>query len=192
MKVVVAITGASGAIYGVRLIELLSELGHAVMLIVSENGERVLEHETGLKKVELEKKVKASYSNADLFAALASGSSRFDACVIVPCSMNTLAKIAHGIADNLITRTAAVCLKEGRKLILVPRETPLSRIQIEAMLKAANAGAVILPAMPGFYGKPKSTEELVDFVAGKILDVLGIDNEIYRRWGGRKEEREKI
>lgn len=183
MKVVVGITGASGAVYGVRLIEVLSELGHEVILVVSENGEKVMEHETGVKLSELRKKVKSSYGNTNIFAEIASGSSRYDACVVVPCSMNTLAKIAHGIADNLITRVASVCLKEGRKLVLVPRETPLSRVQIEAMLKACDAGAVILPAMPGFYGKPKSKEDLVDFVIGKILDVLGIQNKIYKRWG---------
>lgn len=183
MKVVVGITGASGAVYGVRLIDVLSELGHEVILIVSENGEKVMEHETGVRTSELRKKVKASYCNSDFFADIASGTSKFEACVVVPCSMNTLAKIAHGIADNLITRTASVCLKEGRKLVLVPRETPLSRVQLEAMLKACEAGAVILPAMPGFYGKPKGKEDLVDFVVGKILDVLGIQNEIYKRWG---------
>ncbi|MCX8173654.1 MAG: UbiX family flavin prenyltransferase [Thermoplasmata archaeon] len=188
MRVVVGITGASGAVYAVRLVEVLSALGHEVLLIISENGARVLEYETGLKRVEIEKRVKRAYTNTDLFSDISSGSCRFDACVIVPCSANTLAKISHGIADNLITRTASVCLKEARKLVLVPRETPLSKVQIESMLKVADAGAVVLPAMPGFYGKPKTVQELVDFVVGKILDVLGIENEIYRRWRGRKRK----
>lgn len=192
MRVVVGITGASGAVYGVRLIEALREHGHEVILIISENGEKVLEHEMGLKREDLENKVNWIYGNADLFAEIASGTSKLDACVVVPCSMNTLAKIAYGIADNLVTRTASVCLKEGRKLVLVPRETPLSIAHIEAMLKAGNAGAVILPAMPGFYGKPMTIEEIVDFVVGKILDILGIENRIYKRWEGKKGEREKI
>ncbi|MEM4161165.1 MAG: UbiX family flavin prenyltransferase [Thermoplasmata archaeon] len=190
MKAVVGITGASGAIYGYRLVEVLSSLKQEVFLVVSEHGEKVLEYEVGEKWVEVKKKVRATYTNNHLSAAIASGSAKFDACIVVPCSMNTLAKIAHGIADNLITRTASVCLKERRPLVLVPRETPLSRIQIEAMLKACDAGAVILPAMPGFYGNPKSVDELVDFIVGRILDVLGIENKIYGRWG--KGAREKI
>lgn len=182
MRIVVGITGASGAIYALRLLEVLSQ-HHEVILIVSENGAKVLEHETGVKASDLMQKASFCYANTDLSAPPASGSYKFNACVIVPCSMNTLSKLAFGISDNLLTRVGMVCLKERRKLVLVPRETPLSRVHIEAMLRLSDSGAVILPAMPAFYGKPKGINELVDFIVGKILDVLGIENELYVRWG---------
>jgi 4-hydroxy-3-polyprenylbenzoate decarboxylase len=182
LKIVVCITGASGAIYGVKLVEALKQTGNEVYLVVSEHAESIIEHETGVAIDTLRAHVHAHYSNSDLGADIASGSVTYEACVIVPCSMNTLAKISCGIADNLITRVASVCLKEKRKLILVPRETPLSKIHLEAMLKACDAGAIILPAMPGFYGKPERVDDLVNFIVGKVMDTLGIENAMYRRW----------
>lgn len=180
MKIVIGVTGASGVIYGVRLLENLKEEKY---LIVSENAKKIMEHETKYKLDEVEKLAEHYYENSDLFPEISSGSFMFDAMVIVPCSMSTLSKIANGIGDNLITRTASVCLKEKRKFILVPRETPLSTIHLQNMAKLSENGAIILPAMPGFYPKPENLDDIVTFVVGKIMDCLGIKNNLYRRWG---------
>ncbi|MGB9636542.1 MAG: UbiX family flavin prenyltransferase [Thermoplasmata archaeon] len=182
MKIVVCITGASGAVYGVRLIETLHHLGQETYLILSEHGAEVVAHETGIDTENLAVLTQRCYKNTDMNADIASGSVKYDACVIVPCSMNTLAKIASGISDNLITRVASVCLKERRKLIVVPRETPLSKIHIEGMLRVVDAGGVVLPAMPGFYMKPKNIEELIDFIVARVLDALGVEHTLTKRW----------
>lgn len=176
MKVVVAITGASGAAYGTRLIQVLNERKIETQCVVSEAAKIIIRHEGGEIPGEC-------YDEGDIAAPLSSGSYRFDAMVVVPCSMKTLAAIANGYASNLITRCADVAIKEGRKLVIVPRETPLSSIHLENMLKLAKIGVVILPAMPAFYPKPKKLRDMVDFVVGKILDSLGIENELYGRWG---------
>jgi 4-hydroxy-3-polyprenylbenzoate decarboxylase len=180
VRVVVAITGSSGSVYGVRLLRALQ--GEKV-LIVSETGRQVLEYETKMKIEEVTVFADSYYADDELFAPVASGSVHFDAMIVAPCSESTLAKIAGGIADTLITRTASVALKEGRKLILVPRETPVNAIMLENELKLARLGVVILPASPGFYGMPQSVEDMVDFVVGKVLDQLGQPNDLYRRWG---------
>jgi len=180
MKIVIGITGASGIIYGVRLLEKLKE---EKFLVVSENAKKIMEYETKYKLDKLKKLSEHYYENNDFFPEISSGSFMFDAMVIAPCSMSTLSKIANGISDNLITRTAAVCLKEKRKLILVPRETPISTIHLQNMAKLSENGAVILPAMPGFYPKPENIDDAVNFVVGKIMDCLGIENTLYKRWG---------
>ena len=180
MKIVIGVTGASGIIYGVRLLEKLKEEKY---LIVSENAKKIMEYETKYKLDEVEKLAEHYYENSDLFPEISSGSFMFDAMVIVPCSMSTLSKIANGIGDNLITRTASVCLKEKRKLILVPRETPLSTIHLQNMAKLSENNVIILPAMPGFYPKPENLDDIVNFIAGKIMDCLGIKNTLYKRWG---------
>jgi flavin prenyltransferase len=180
VKVVVAITGSSGSVYGIRLLRALQ--GEKV-LIVSETGRQVLEYETKMKIEEVTVFADRYYPDDELFAPVASGSVHFDAMIVAPCSESTLAKIAGGIADTLITRTASVALKEGRKLIMVPRETPVNAIMLENELKLARLGVVILPASPGFYGMPQSVEDMVDFVVGKVLDQLGQPNDLYRRWG---------
>lgn len=181
MRVVVGITGASGAQYAITLLE---SLNCEIDLIISDDAVKVLEEETDVRKYHLEKLVTRLHDNHDLAAPISSGSTKFDAMVIVPCSSNTLAKIAHGLADNLITRVAAVALKERRKLILVPREAPLSEIHLENLLKASQIGAIILPASPGFYHRPKSAQDLVDFVVGRILDQLGLPNKLSKAWKG--------
>jgi 4-hydroxy-3-polyprenylbenzoate decarboxylase len=175
MKVIVAITGASGIVYAKRLVE---EIGQDVCLIVSKAGERVAR----LEDVSLPK-VSERYGAHEIEAKPASGSSRYDAMVIVPCSMKTLSAVAHGFGDNLITRAADVMLKEKKKLILVPRETPLSMIHLKNMVRVKEAGGIILPPSPGFYHKPKRIDDLVDFIVGKILDSLEIEHKLVKRWG---------
>lgn len=182
LKVVVGITGASGAIYGYRLLEELSKAGCGVSIILSDMGKRILWSECRKNEGDLQA-LGTLFSNDDLTAPIASGSQLFDAMVISPCSMKTLASIANGITSNLLTRVADVALKERRRLILVTRETPLSMIHIRNMLKVTKAGAVVMPASPGFYHEPKSLGDLVDHVVGKVLDQLGIKNDLYKRWG---------
>jgi 4-hydroxy-3-polyprenylbenzoate decarboxylase len=179
MRYVVALTGCSGMRYGVRLLE---ELEGEKELVISEMGKKVLEDETGLDIEDLEPNAEETYEDDDLFAPPASGSHRFDAMIIIPCTQSTLAKIAAGIGDTLITRAAAVAIKERRKLILVPRETPLSATMLENELKLAREGVVILPAAPAFYHEPRSVDDMVNFVVGKVLDQLGQEHELFRRW----------
>ena len=186
MHLIIAITGCSGVIYGVRLLEACRKLGIETDLIVSQAAEKLLELELGKPIEDVRKLAKRNYSQDDLEAPLASGSVKTDGMVIAPCSMKTLGAIASGVADNLITRAADVTLKEGRPLVLVPRETPLNLIHLENMVRLKRAGATILPAMPGFYHKPKEISELIDFIVGRILDVLGVEHKLYRRWQGSK------
>jgi len=178
-EIVVGVTGASGAIYARRLLDVLCKKAK-VHLIVSDVAGKIAAHE-GVSFEGL----KAEYhANGKLFAAIASGSYRYDGMVVIPCSSKTLAAIANGYADNLITRTADVCLKEGRTCILVTREMPLSRIHIKNMLAACEAGATIMPASPGFYNRPDTIDDLVDMVAARVLDHLGVEHGIGQRWSG--------
>ncbi|MEA3283041.1 MAG: UbiX family flavin prenyltransferase [Euryarchaeota archaeon] len=182
MRLVIGITGASGVQYGIRLAEVLQ--GRAeTHLVITQTARQIIEIESDTRVSAVEELATHVPDEHDFMSPVASGSHLFDAMVIVPCSMKTLASVANGISDTLITRTADVCLKEERKLILVPRETPLSLIHIENMLRAKRAGAVILPACPGFYPKPGSVEGMVDIIVGRILDMLGIEHALYERWG---------
>lgn len=181
MRFVVGVTGASGAQYAYALLKALE--GHDVDLVLSEDAKKVIAHEMDVPAKAFERLASAVHANDDTSAPPSSGSYRFDAMVVIPCSMGTLGKLAWGISDNLITRAAAVAMKEKRKLVLVPRETPLAATHLENMLRLANQGVVILPAMPGFYHGPKAMDDLVTFVVGKVLDQLGVAHTLFKRWG---------
>lgn len=192
-EIIVAITGASGAAYAVRLLGFLRGVGVRVHLTVTEAGAVVVRKELGLSLDLRAPDLKALAGDAalvtyrhysDIGASIASGACSAEAMVIAPCSMNTLAAISAGLAGNLVERAASVMLKEGRPLVLVPRETPLSAIHLRNMLRLAEAGACILPAMPGFYTGPKTVGDVVDFVVGKILNRLGIENHLVV-WDGK-------
>ena len=184
MHVVVGMTGASGLRYGVRLLECIP---CETTLIISADAAKLAQGETGLSPDEINAKATSHFENDEMFAPIASGSGEFDAMVVVPCSMSTLSKIACGIGDNLMTRTASVALKERRKLVLVPRETPLSTIHLENMWRLSVAGAVVMPACPAFYPSPKSVDDMVDFIVGRVLDQLGLEHSLYRKWSGEFE-----
>jgi 4-hydroxy-3-polyprenylbenzoate decarboxylase len=178
----VAITGASGAQIAVKLLEILKGKEIKVELIISKIAEVIINTETIYTVSDIRKIATKNYDFDDLTAAPASGSYKFDAMVIVPCTMKTLAAIANGIADNLITRAADVAIKEKRKLILVVRESPFNAIHLENMLKLARLGVVIAPPIPSYYIKPESVDELIEHSVGRILDQLGIESDI-KRWG---------
>lgn len=186
-RIVVGVSGASGAIYAYRLLQVLANSDIEVHFVASKAGLEVLEYECGLTMVQLTKLAFKVYDVNRIDSAIASGSFPCEAMVIVPCSMKTLGSLANGIAGNLLTRAADVTLKEGRKLVLVTRETPIHAIHLENMLKLAHAGARILPASPGFYHRPQSIEELVDMLVGKICDTLNIENNLFERWQGPDE-----
>ncbi len=183
MEIVVGISGASGVQYGIRLLKVLADMKIRTHLVISKSAKQIIQIETDYSPLEVEELASEVYGEKDFTASIASGSHMFDGMIIAPCSMKTLGSIASGISDNLMTRAADVCLKEGRKLILITRETPLSRIHLENMLRAQQAGAVILPACPGFYSKPQTIEELINIMVGRALDQMGIKNELYKRWG---------
>ncbi|HEX2304712.1 MAG TPA: UbiX family flavin prenyltransferase [Nitrososphaeraceae archaeon] len=181
-KIVIGFSGASGIIYGIRLLEILHSINIQTYLIISEWAKKNIEIETD-KRLEYVKSLSSvNYDNFKLDASVSSGSFLHDGMVIVPCSMKSLSSIANGYDDTLISRAASVTLKESRKLILVPRETPLSRIHLENMIKLQDAGAIILPAMPGFYHRPSTIDEIVDHLVGKILDQLKIQHDLFKRW----------
>jgi flavin prenyltransferase len=188
MKLIVGITGGSGVIYGIRLLQTLSELKVECHLIVSEWGEKTIKIETNFSIQYIKSLATVSYDSHNMAAAISSGSFISNGMIIVPCSMKTLSSIANGYDDNLISRAADVCLKETRKLVVVPRETPLSRIHLINMLRLNKAGAVILPAMPGFYHKPESIDDLLNHIVGKILDQFNIHHSVFRRWAQSLDE----
>jgi 4-hydroxy-3-polyprenylbenzoate decarboxylase len=195
LPVVLAVTGASGAPYGVRLLEVLARQRVPTWLMISRHGWRLIEEECGIADDAGLKRATGGdwtsvrvFDDADRGAAPASGSARTAGMVICPCSMGTVAAIAHGTSRSLIERAADVTLKERRPLVLVPRETPLSLVHLRNLALAAEAGAVVLPAAPGFYHKPAKVSDLVDFVVQRVLDHLGVDIDLVPRWGGERRE----
>ena len=184
-EVVLVISGASGAIYGVRLAEIL---GSDARIVVTESGRLTMSHECeGLTPEKLAEKTGAVLENNDDIAAKsASGSAAIDAVVICPCSGTTLGKLAAGIGDNLATRSAIVAMKERRNLIIVPREAPYATVHLENMAKLSGWGVTVIPASPGFYNLPQSMDDLIDFIVARILDHLGRDNDLTKRWTGEE------
>lgn len=195
-RYVICITGASGVIYGVRLIEELLRSGEEISLVISEPGWRVMAQELDFSKprenVEVAVRERFGlgeddtrlyyYENDDLFAPFCSGSYKTKGVAIIPAAMATVGALANGVSINLIERAADVALKEGRRLVIVPRETPLSLIHLENLANLARAGAAIVPAMPAYYTGPKTLNDAIDFVVGKVLDILGIEHDLFERW----------
>lgn len=182
MRYFVSIGGASGSIYGIRLLQELHKAGHEIHLVISEGAKKIIQQETKYTYHSIKKEANIIYDNTDLYAGPASGSFPLDSMIVVPCSMKTLSAIANGFGDTLTSRTASCCLKEGRKLILVLRETPLDLPSIKNMLASKESGAIILPAMPAFYHEPKKIQELIDFIVGKIFDQLGLKHTLFKPW----------
>lgn len=192
-RLVVGITGASGSIYGIRLIETLLDLEYTVHLVISNAGWRVLKEEMDWDVTNRDRVLEEKFGGradsliyhpvSDIGASIASGSFLAEGMIIMPCSMGTLSSIAHGASDNLMSRAADVMMKEGRTLILVPRETPLHAIHLENMLKLSRLGVRMIPAMPAFYYKPQTMDELILFLVGKVLDSLRIPHQLFTRWG---------
>ncbi len=183
MEVTLAITGASGVQYGIRLLQVLKNLNVETHLIVTTAARELIDIETNSSSDLVTSLGTRSYNEMDFTAPIASGSYVTDGMVVVPCSMKTLGSIANGISGNLVTRAAEVCLKEGRRLILVPRETPLTSIHLSNMMKASQSGAIILPACPAFYTRPTTIDALIDVIVARILDKLEIKHSISSRWG---------
>lgn len=187
-KIIVGLTGASGSIYCKNFVESLLEEGYYVHLIATEMGEKVFTYELELEFREWSNQVSELFNRFkledvnNLFSGVASGSNQYDAVVILPCSMGTLGSIANGISSNLLTRVADVAIKERRQLVIVPRETPLSSIHLENMLKLSREGVSIVPAMPGFYHRPETLDDVVNFVVGKLMDHLKIKNNKFEKW----------
>jgi 4-hydroxy-3-polyprenylbenzoate decarboxylase len=184
MRVVVGMSGGSGQVYGIRILESLKALGHETHLIMTNAARETIRVETDINPEKVEELASVSYRIKDFLAPIASGSFRFDAMIIAPCSMKMLAAIANGVSSDLLSRTADVALKERRRLVVVPRETPLSLIHIRNMESLTLAGGVILPPEPAFYTRPKSISDIVDFISSRALDLAGIENEIAPRWNG--------
>lgn len=183
-RIVVAITGASGAIYGIRALQMLREAGVESHLIISAAGRVTISQETDWKISDVGSLASVSYEPRDIAAAIASGSFGVRGMIVIPCSIKTLSGIANSYADDLIARAADVTLKEGRPLVLVVRETPLHRGHLRLMDLAARAGAILFPPVPAFYGRPQSLDEVISATVGRALLRLGIDNPAYTRWQG--------
>jgi len=187
VRLVVGISGASGAIYGIRALQVLKKRGVETHLILTDAAQETIRLETDFSRGDVEKLASEVHQVGDLTSKLASGSFPTDGMLIIPCSMKTLAGVATGYSDNLLLRAADVTIKERRPLVLVVRETPLSLIHLENMVRVARAGAVVLPAMPAFYHRPRTVDELVDQVVGKALDLLGVEHDLTRSWGGPRK-----
>jgi len=188
IKIIVGITGSSGVIYGIKLLYFLKKSEIETHIVLSKWAEKNIEIETDESVVEVKKLASFEYKENDMAASISSGSFKTDGMIIIPCSMKTLASIANGYDDNLISRAASVTIKENRKLVIVPRETPLSQIHLSNMLKLAKIGVTILPAMPGFYHRPKTINDLILHIVGKTLDQFEINNEVFKRWKNNESD----
>lgn len=182
-RIVVGISGATGAIYGVRLLETLHNLQVETHLVLSDWAARTIEFETRYTVDQVKELASVVHHNKNVGASIASGSFRTEGMVVIPCSMKTLSGIANGYADNLIVRAADVMLKERRKLVLVARESPLNAIHLENMLKVAHAGAVLLPPMPAFYNKPSTLDDIINHLVARVLDQFNLEHHLAKRWG---------
>lgn len=198
---IVAITGASGSVYAERFLRVLAQENHRVYLVITGPGQQVVEYELGWQ-LPAEPKVVEEYLGSllafpkgnfryfhweDIGAMIASGSAKTDGMVVIPCTMSTVAGIAHGQSGNLVERAADIMLKEGRPLIVVPRETPLSQLHLQNMLKLAQLGVRVVPAMPAFYQRPQSIDDLVNFMVGRVLDLLNIEHNLFERWKSEEQ-----
>ncbi len=188
MKIIVGISGASGAIYGIRLLEEMKERGIETHLIISRWAEATITHETDYSVDQVKALAVKVYGENDLAAAISSGSFRNNGMVIAPCSMKTLSGIANGYAEDLMTRAADVAIKERRRLILLVRETPLNPIHLENMLKLSRLGITIMPPVPAFYSNPHTIGDIVNHTVGRVLDQLGLENQLFTRWGGEQNQ----
>jgi len=189
-KLIVGMTGASGAIFGVRLLQVLADTDVEVHLVVSKWAQQTLEHETTVTLNELRELADVYYGPADMGAAISSGSFMTDGMVIIPCSTRSVGAIAHGIGEHLVHRAADVILKERRKLVMVVRETPLNEIHLENMLKLSRMGVSILPPMPAFYNHPQSVDDIVNHIVARVLDQFSITADFAKRWDGTMRNRE--
>ncbi|MDQ7096959.1 UbiX family flavin prenyltransferase [Desulfosporosinus sp. PR] len=182
-RLIVGLTGASGSVYALSLINTLALMDWQIELVMTPTGEKVLAYETGADRSALPQNV-TIHENTNLFSSLASGSYRTSGMVVIPCSMNTLGLMATGTGDHLLARAAQVTLKERHPLVVVPREMPYNIIHLENMLRLARAGATIMPASPGFYHHPQQIQDLVNHVVGRVLDQFGIEHTLFERWSG--------
>ena len=189
MRLVVAISGSSGPIYGIRLLEVLRQLGVETHLVLTRGAQRTIPLETAYTVDQVVSLASVVYDDQDLAAPISSGSFRTDGMVVAPCSMKTLSAIAQSYSDNLAVRAADVTLKERRRLVLVPRETPLHLGHLRRMVEVTEMGAIVLPPVPAFYHQPRSVDDIINHTIGKILDLFGIEHELYRRWGGGGDPR---
>jgi flavin prenyltransferase len=184
-RLIVGITGATGAIFGVRLLEALGAAGVETELVLSRWGQQTVEHEMGLTLADLRDRASVVHGTGNMAATISSGSFHTDGMAIAPCSMRTAAAIAHGYGDSLVHRAADVILKERRKLVIVPRETPFSEVHLENLLKLARMGVAVVPPMPAFYNKPASVDDIVNHIVARVLDQFGIDAAFAKRWDGK-------
>jgi 4-hydroxy-3-polyprenylbenzoate decarboxylase len=184
-RLIVGITGATGAIFGVRLLEALGAAGVETQLVLSRWGQQTVEHEMGLTLADLRDRASVVHATGNMAATISSGSFHTDGMAIAPCSMRTAAAIAHGYGDSLVHRAADVILKERRKLVIVPRETPFSEVHLENLLKLARMGVSVVPPMPAFYNKPASVDDIVNHIVARVLDQFGIDAAFAKRWDGK-------
>jgi 4-hydroxy-3-polyprenylbenzoate decarboxylase len=189
MVIIIGITGATGAIYGVRLLEVLASMKDVeTHLVISEAGEKTIAYETQYRISDVKKLASYSYDIGDIYAPISSGSFKQDGMIIAPCTVKTMSAVANSYSDNLITRAADVTLKERRKLVVMVRETPLHLGHLRNMERLTEMGAIIMPPMPAFYHKPQTVQDIVDHTVGKVLDIFDIKHDLFRRWSGYKEE----